>query len=147
MLNLVWSPVSFFDARRRRHPDWGTALAAPALCAALHCVSMSIFSGKTRPLVDSALARLDLPLMGLPSPHLFIASSALTYPAFFGFLTLAVLALDVLVQDSGQPTRLTEFTALAFYTQVPYCLLMILIAWVWVPDPIGCLSVCPPPNC
>ncbi len=136
MLNLVWSPVCFFDARRHRPPDWGTALAAPALCAGLQSVSVSIFSDKTRPMVDSALARLDLPLTGLPSPHLFVAISALTYPAFFGLLTLAVLALDVLVKDAGQPTRLTEFTALSFYTQVPYCLLMILIAWVWVPDPI-----------
>ena len=136
MLNLVWSPVRFFDARRRRRPDWRTALAAPALCAGLQSVSVSIFNSKTRPIVDSALARLDLPLTGLPSPHLFVAISALAYPAFFGLLTLAVLALDVLVKDSGQPTRLTEFTALCFYTQVPYCLLMILIAWFWVPDPI-----------
>ena len=35
MLNLVWSPVCFFDARRYRAPDWGTALTAPALCAGL----------------------------------------------------------------------------------------------------------------
>ena len=92
---------------------------------------------------DSALARLDLSLTGLPSPHLFVAISALTYPAFFGLLTLAVLALDVLGKDAGQPTRLTEFTALSFYTQVPYCLLMILIAWVWVPDPIRLPPICP----
>ena len=136
MWNLVWSPVRFFDARRRRHPGWVTALAAPSLCAGLQGVSVSIFSGKTRPMVDAALARLDLPLTGLPSGHLFVAMSVLTYPTFFGLLALGVLALDVLIKDSGQPARLTEFTALSFYTQVPYCLLMILIAWVWVPEPI-----------
>ena len=136
MLNLVWSPVCFFDARRYRAPDWGTALTAPALCAGLQGLSVSIFSGKTRPMVDAALARLDLPLRELPSGHLFVAMSILTYPMFFGLLTLAVLALDVLMKDSGQPARLTEFTALSFYTQVPYCLLMIVIAWVWAPEPI-----------
>jgi len=51
-------------------------------------------------------------------------------------VTLAVLALDVLGNDSEQPARLTELTALSFYTQVPYCLLMILIAWVWTPEPM-----------
>ena len=136
MWTLVSSPVRFFDARRRRQPSWATALAAPALCAGLQSVSMSIFSGKTRPMLDAALSRLDLPVTGLPSGPLFAAMSALTYPAFFALLTLGVLALDVLVGGSGQPARLTEFTALCFYTQVPYCLLMILIAWVWVPVPI-----------
>ncbi len=136
MWNIVWSPVRFFDARRHRHADWVTALAAPALCAGLQGVSVSIFSGKIRPMLDAALARLDLPLAGLPSGHLFIAMSALTYPMYFALLTLAVLALDVLTNDSGQPARLTELTALSFYTQVPYCLVMILIAWVWVPEPM-----------
>ena len=136
MWTLVSSPVRFFDARRRRHPRWVTALAAPALCAGLQSVSMSIFSGKTRPMLDAALASLDLPLTGLPSGPLFVAMSALTYPTFFALLTLGILALDVLVGDSGQAARLTEFTALGFYTQVPYCLLMIFIAWVWVPAPI-----------
>ena len=117
-------------------PAWGAALTAPALCAALQGVSVSIFGAKTRPMVDAALARLDLPLTGLPSGHLFVAMSALTYPMFFGLLTLAVLALDVLVTDSWKPARLTEFTAVSFYTQVPYCLLMTLSAWVWVPEPI-----------
>ena len=136
MLNLVWSPVRFFDARRCRNPDWGTALTAPALCAGLQGLSVRIFSGKTRPMVDAALASLDLPLTGLPSGHLSVAMGILTYPMLFGLLTLAVLALDVLVKDSGQAARLTEFTALSFYTQVPYALLMIAIAWAWVPEPI-----------
>ncbi len=136
MWNIVWSPVRFFDARRHRHADWVTALAAPALCAGLQGVSVSIFSGKIRPILETALARLDLPLAGLPSGHLFVVMSALTYPMYFALLTLAVLALDVLANNSGQPARLTELTALSFYTQVPYCLLMILIAWVWVPEPL-----------
>ena len=136
MWTFVWSPVRFFEARRCRHVDWITALAAPALCAGLQGVSVSIFSGKTRPLLDTVLARLDLPYSGLPSGQLLVAMSALSYPMYFALLTLAVLALDVLGNDSGQPARLTELTALSFYTQVPYCLLMILIAWVWVPEPM-----------
>ena len=136
MLNLVARPVCFFEARRRREPDWRTALAAPALCAWLQGMSAWIFSGKSRPVVETALAKIDLPLTGLPSGHLFVAMSVLAYPMFLGLLTLAVLAVDVLAKDTGQPARLTEFTALGFYTQVPYCLLMIVIAWVWAPEPI-----------
>ena len=136
MWTLIWSPVRFFDARRRRHPDWVTALAAPALCAGLQHVSVSIFSGKIRPMLDAALARLDLPVTALPSGPLLVLVSALTYPTYFALLTLGMLALNVLVGDSGQPARVTEFTALSFYTQVPYLLSMVLIAWVWVPEPI-----------
>ena len=136
MSNLFWSPVRFFDARRRGRPDWATALAAPVLCAGLQTVSIAIFSGKTRPVVDAALARLDLPLTGLPTGQVLVAVSTLTYPMYFGLLTLAVLALDVLTNDSGEPARLTELTALSFYTQVPYCVAMIVIANVWVPEPI-----------
>mgnify|MGYP001156504041 CR=1 FL=1 len=136
MANLFWSPVRFFDARRRDRPDWATALTAPVLCAGLQTVSAAIFSDKTRPVVAAALARLDLPLAGLPTGHMFVAMSVLTYPMYFGLLTLAVLALDVLTTDSGESARLTELTALSFYTQVPYCVIMILIAWVWVPEPL-----------
>ena len=147
MWSLVWNQARFFEARRHRHADWITALAAPALCAGLQGVSVSIFSGKTRPTLDTVLARLDLPLTGLPSGHLVVAMSALTYPMYFGLLTLAVLALDVLANNSGQPARLTEFTALSFYTQVPYCLLMIHIAFVGSRSRCGCQWGTPSPNC
>jgi len=93
-----------------------------------------LFSRKTRPPLEVALAEADLPLTGLPTAPLFAATSLLTYPMVCGLLILAVLALDVLGTDSGEPARLAEFTALCFYTQVPYCLLMIAIAWVWVPE-------------
>ena len=136
MWNLVWSPVRFFDTRRRRHIDWIVALTAPALCAGLQGISASIVSSKTRPILDIALARLDVPLTTQPFGSLFVVIGALTYPMYFGLLTLAVLALDVLAKNSGQPARLTECTALSFYTQVPYCLLMIFVAWVWAPEPL-----------
>jgi hypothetical protein len=35
----------------------------------------------------------------------------------------------------GSPARLTEFTALGFYTQIPVCLLLVAIAWLWQPEP------------
>lgn len=63
MSNLYWSPVRFFDARRRGRRDWATALTAPALCAGLQTVSAAIFSEKTRPVVGAALVTLDLPLV------------------------------------------------------------------------------------
>jgi uncharacterized membrane protein len=119
MWSLFWSPVRFFDTRRHCHPRVFSSLAAPALCAALQSISVAIFSSRTRPGLEAALARADLPLTELPAAPLFAAMNILTYPMFFGLLTLAVLALDVVIKDSGQPTRLTEFTALSFYTQVP----------------------------
>ena len=136
MESLVWSPVRFFEARRSGRLDWVTVFTAPVVCAALQGVSVAIFHAKTRPVMDTVLARLDLSLTGLPMGAVFATTSLLTYPMFFGILTLAVLAVDVLVTGSRQPVLLTKFTALGFYTQVPYCLLMIVIAWLWEPEPL-----------
>lgn len=135
MLQLLSSPLRFFDHRRVRPVDWVTALAAPVLCAALQGLAALVLTAKTRPLVEAALEG-RLPATGLLPTYLVAAVTALSYPVFFGLLVLAMLALNVMVKNPGPPDRLTEFTALSFYTQVPCGLLLLVIAWQWEPQGI-----------
>ncbi len=135
MCQLLLSPVRFYDNRRNRRVDWVVALAAPLGCALLQGTAALIVSGKTRPVLEAALAG-QLQRTGLPSEYLMATVAGLGYPMFFGVLTLAMLALNVFVRTPGSAARLTEFTALGFYTQLPHALLAIGIAWIWEPDVI-----------
>ena len=55
---------------------------------------------------------------------------------FYGVMLLAMLALDVVASGSEQPRLLAKFTAVSFYTQVPWCIVMIAITWYWTPEPL-----------
>ena len=137
---LFWSPVHFFETRRANGLPWRAAAAAPALCAVLQTVSGSMVSAKTRPAIATAMAALDPSLPELPVSGLLATASLLGYPMFFGILFLAVLALDVLAAGSQQPGLLARFTAVSLYTQVPYCIAMIIIVSYWMPEPLRLAS-------
>ncbi len=133
---LLWSPVRFFETRRAGGLHWLTASGAPALCAVLQAVTGSITSAKILPAMEEALAVLDVPFPDFPLQGLAFVAGLTGYPMFFGVLFLAVLALDILASGSEQPRLLAKFTAVGFYTQVPWCIVMVAIAWYWTPAPL-----------
>lgn len=132
---LFWSPVRFFEARRAGL-HWLAAAGGPALCAVLETVSSSMANAKMRPARDAAIAAIDAPFADFPFQGLVLAGGLLGYPMFFGVMFLAVLALDIVASGSEQPRLLAKFTAVSFYTQVPWCLLMIAVTWYWTPEPL-----------
>jgi len=134
MLQLLSSPTRFFDNRQQDPPNWGLALAAPIACAGLQGVAALVLSAKVRPVMDGLLAN-QASRPGPPPRLLMAFVTALGYPMFLGLLVLSMLALNVMVRRPGSPARLTEFTALGFYTQIPVCLLLVAIAWLWQPEP------------
>ena len=136
MHKLFWSPIRFFEARQVDGLHWLTAAGAPALCAVLQTVSGWVTSAKLRPAVDTAMATIDAPFADFPVQALALAGGLLGYPMFFGVMFLAVLAFDIVVSGSEQPRLLAKFTAVSFYTQVPWCLVMVAVAWHWTPEPL-----------
>ena len=136
MFKLFWSPVRFFEARRDGGLHWLAAVGALGLCAALQTVAGAMTTAKILPAMERALAVLDVPLTEFPVQGLALVSGLLGYPMFYGVMLLAVLALDIVASGSEQPRLLAKFTAVSFYTQVPWCLLMIAIAWHWTPEPL-----------
>lgn len=132
---LFWSPIRFFEARRAGL-HWLAAAGGPGLCAALQAVQGSMASAKMRPARDAAMAAIDAPFAEFPVHGLVLAGGLLGYPMFFGVMFLAVLALDIVASGSEQPRLLAKFTAVSFYTQVPWCLLMIAVTWYWTIEPL-----------
>jgi Yip1 domain len=136
--NFVAHPASFFGDRFRQKPNWPLALAAPALCAVLQFISSFLLTNKTLPIVRKFLAREHLQQIDM---HLFgvLASTfaSASYLVAFGTIVAAVVCFDVLLMDSGRLRRLAEFAGLSFFAQLPYCVLMVVVAYLWSPNPIG----------
>lgn len=136
MFTLFWSPVRFFETRRAEGLHWLAAAAAPALCAVLQAVSGSMTATKMLPEMERIMALVETPFADFPARSLALVGGLLGFPMFYGVMLLAVLALDVVASGSEQPRLLAKFTAVSFYTQVPWCIVMIAIVWQWTPEPI-----------
>ena len=136
MITLFWSPVRFFETCRADGLHWLSAAGALALCAVLQAVSGSLTSAKMLPEMQRILALTETPFADFPAQGLAVVGGLLGYPMFYGVMLLAVLAIDILASGSQQPRLLAKFTAVSFYTQVPWCIVMIAIVWHWTPEPI-----------
>jgi len=135
MITLFWSPVRFFETRRGGL-HWLSAAGALALCAVLQAVSGALTTAKMLPEMQRILALTEAPFPDFPAQGLAVVGGLLGYPMFYGVMLLAVLAIDIIASGSEQPRLLAKFTAVSFYTQVPWCIVMIAIVWHWTPEPI-----------
>lgn len=140
MLTFLVSPVAFFERRLQRSPGWAVPLAIPAVCGLLQCASTLLFAGKTEPILLRAFGELGLTTMHPPPAQVFAYLTLLGYPITYGIATLALIAFDVLLTDSGESERLGQFAGLCFLSQVPYCVLMVIVAFVWIPEPLNLAS-------
>ncbi len=136
MFTLFWSPVRFFETRRAGGLHWLVAAGPLVLCAVLQSVSGSMTLAKMLPEIERVMALVETPFAEFPVQELAVVGGLLGYPMFYGVMLLAVLAIDILASGSGQPRLLAKFTAVSFYTQVPWCVVMIAIAWYWTPEPM-----------
>ena len=136
MITLFWSPVRFFETCRTDGLHWLSAAGALALCAVLQAVSGALTTAKILPEMQRIMALMETPFPDFPAQSLAIVGGLVGYPMFYGVMLLAVLAIDILASGSEQPRLLAKFTAVSFYTQVPWCIVMIAIVWHWTPEPM-----------
>lgn len=137
----VWGfavhPAVFFRTRLQKKPNWVLALSAPALCALLQLASALVLSEKAQPVLREFLVQENLAAADMHAFSTVAASAGFaSYFLNYGMMALAVVCLDVLLKDSGRLPRLAEFTGLSFFLQLPYCVLMLIAAYLWVPDPV-----------
>jgi len=132
MWSLVWSPSSFLGRRLRGRRHWPSALAAPALCGLLQGAGALVLGIRTEGALEAALPD-RLAAGAAPYRPVVAVAVALGYPLLCCLVILAVLSLNVWARRPGPPDRLAELTALAFYTQVPYCVATLLVAGWWDP--------------
>ena len=144
MTQLFFSPIRYYRSRLDQPPSWTIAFTGVAACAAMQCVAGYLRSGKMLPLLEAALG--DQFSMPVALRYLAVLGGLMGYAALFGVMLLAMLALNVLAGRPGPADRLTEFTALAFHTQVPCNLVLVVLMWVWEPATALRLSADWPPS-
>ena len=137
--HLWFSPVRCFRARLERPPRYLAALAPLAAYIALTSAAVLVVGGKTRRVAEAAFAEMAAP----PLPPAWVGdaigviSSVTAGCAVFALSALAVLTLDTLFVQSGRARRLVEFTALAYWSQLPFTAVWLgILAWWWQPEPL-----------
>ena len=137
--HLWFSPVRCLRARLERPPRHLAALAPLAAYTALTSAAVLVGMGKSRRVAEVALAGVEA--AALPpawvGDAIGVISSVTAACSVFALSALAALALDTLFAQSGRGRRLVEFTALAYWTQLPFTAvwLVIVAAW-WEPAPL-----------
>ena len=131
--HLWFSPVRFFRARLEQPPRYPGALAPLAVYIALMSAAVVVAGGKTRRVAEVAFAGVEGP--SLPpawvGDAIGVIASVTTGSFLFALSALAVLALDTLFVQSGRGRRLVEFTALAYWSQVPFTAAWLVIVAGW----------------
>jgi hypothetical protein len=132
--SLVHRPVVFFKDRAVRPPSWGLAVGGPALCTCLILTSQLLFLSTTAPPLTAALARAGVPAPFVVSSQYLGLVAAASVCAMTWLVASAVLmAWDVLFTGAENVARVPEMAGLAFYSQVPWLLVVIIVAVYYQP--------------
>ena len=140
MLELFVSPIRYFRSLLERPPRWTRAGAPVVVYAGLLAMTGSVTYLRLQSgLVDTAslatgAVAFTSPVFGtVLSVFSVVTGAAVT----FWLSTGALIALDVLFTGSGRARRLIEFSALAYWTQVPWTAVVAgVVLWWFEPAPL-----------
>lgn len=127
---LLFRPVVFFRHRLERPQCWPAALGGVLGCTLLTLAGQALFAHRLRPLMSLAAETSGVPPFLLWSGQylgIFGAASVCTFVWLSS--TALLIAGDALSADKASPLRLLEATATAFYSQVPWMLIVTGLAW------------------
>lgn len=137
--HLWFSPVRCFRARLERSPRHAAALTPLAAYLALTSAAMLVVSAKTSDMAAAAFDQAGLPPLfpAWVNGGIALVSSVATGCFLFALWALAAVVLDMLFAQSGRGRRLVEFTALSYWSQLPYAVVWLgMVAWWWHPEPL-----------
>jgi len=137
VLDFIFSPVTFFERRLRRPPNWPLALLPLGLCVIVQIASALLFVEKMQPVLAGFEGRSAYAAWATPFQVFSVVLVAFGYAATYAMAALALVCLDVVTTDSRRGARLAEFVGLSFFTQVPYAIVTVLIAYFWSPAESG----------
>ena len=137
--HLLFSPIRFYRARLEARPRYLVALAPLAAYIVLSSATVLVATRKTQRVTEVAFEQAGFP----PLASVWVGEaigvvSSITAGCFlFGISALSVVVLDMLLAQSGRSRRLVEFTALAFYSQLPLAAVgLAVVVWWWSPAPL-----------
>jgi hypothetical protein len=133
-VSLVYRPVVFFQDRVARPPLWWWAAAGPLVCTCLILAGQALFLASTAPAVGAASARAGIPpAIVASSQYLGLAAAASVCVVTWLVASAVTIACDVLFVGTDDVSRVFEVSGLAFYSQVPWLLAVVLVAWYYEP--------------
>ena len=122
----------FFEGRVGRPPSWCVALGGPLVCSCLTVVGYVGFTSHITPLVALAASASNVPTSFVLSlQHMSVVSAASVCVVVWLVASAVMIAFEVLRAESAGVVRLLEFNALAFYSQVPWLLAFVYVAWTY----------------
>ncbi len=146
---LVYRPVVFFQDLVARPPSWWWAAGGPALCTGLVLLSQALFLASTAPTVTAALARSGAPFALIASSqYMGLVSAASVCLVTWLVASVVTIAWDVLFASTQDVSRVLKVHGVAFYSQVPWLLCVVVVAWYYRPPfpetgPAGVMAVEP----
>jgi hypothetical protein len=131
VLSLVHQPIVFFHARLTTPPSWWLALGGPLGCAALAAVSHAILAEKiSGPIVAAAAGSRSL-LTSLQ--YMGVVNAAFVYVVVWLTASAFMISCDVLLRGAPDGMRILEGNAVAFYSQLPWLVVLIVLAAAFEP--------------
>ena len=131
MLGLAYQPIVFFHARLTTPPSWWFALGGPLGCAALAVVSHAILAEKIAgPIVATAAGSRSL-LTSLQ--YMGVINVAFVYVVVWLTASAFMISCDVLLRGADGGLRILEGNAVAFYSQLPWLVVLIALAAAFEP--------------
>jgi len=132
VLELVFSPVTFFKKRLDKPPNWALALSPLIVCVVAQIVSALMLVDTMQAALTTFTAPASLPAAS-PGPFRILPLILVPfgYAATYAVATLALVCLDVVTKDSRRGGRLAEFAALAFFAHVPYAIASVVLVHLW----------------
>ena len=139
-LRYLWfSPIRCFRARLARSPRHAAALTPLAAYLAVTSAAVLVVSARTNDMAAAAFDQAGLPPLfpAWVNDGIVLVSSVTTGCFLFALWALAAVVLDMLFAQSGRGRRLVEFTALSYWSQLPYAAVWFgMVAWWWQPEPL-----------
>jgi hypothetical protein len=133
-LSVVYRPVVFFQDRVARPPSWWWAAGGPAVCTCLIFWSQALFLSRTAPPLTAALTNAGVPAAFIvSSQYLGLVSAASICLVMWLVASAVTIAWDVLFCGTDDVSRVLEVSGLAFYSQVPWLLAVVVVAWHYQP--------------
>ena len=137
--HLMFSPIRFYRARLEARPRYLGALVPPAAYVVLSSAAVLVVTRKTHGVTAVAFERAGLPPLAPAwvGDAIGVVSSITAVCFLLAMSALAVVFLDMLFAQSGRGRRLFEFTALAYFSQLPVAVAGLMAAvWWWSPAPL-----------
>lgn len=133
---LTYRPIVFFKDHLGRPSSWGLALGGPFVCVGLTVMSQAIFVARVAPHMVQALSSPTVPATFILSmQYMGVLSGASVCVVVWLVASAVTIACDVLFKGTDVVIRVVELYALALYSQVPWLVVLVALAWAYQPFP------------